>query len=291
MAIGILFESKEWSNYSLQERMMEMGVPAKLIDMQGKIDTDELLSCDLILNRVFASAVFRGHAKSHERMPATIELLRQNGIPMINSYEAHSYEVSKECSTSKLAAHGFSVPKVYGVFSPSEIVTSTEIEYPCVVKPNCGGRTNYTYIVKNHQDLCESMAHAPDMQFIAEEYIFPEYGYVTRVEVIDRLCRLISKRSVVENGLSAYRLGSTYEAYDDCSVDIKNAAVGAMDLLKIEVGSMDIIENQNGFFIIDINPASNVAEDNTEIFNFDLMKETATYVVKKYMELKNKPNE
>ena len=58
-----------------------------------------------------------------------------------------------------------------------------------------------------------------------------------------------------------------------------------MDLLQIEAGSMDIIENHSGFYIIDINSVSNASEDNIEMFDFDLIKETATHAVKRYREI------
>jgi len=288
MSIGILYESKEWSSYALRDNIIHMGIAVKFIDAQEEINENELLSCDLILNRVFASAVFRGHHKSHTQMPHVIKLLQQRNIPMINPPEAHFYEISKEYSTKTLAAHGFPVPKVYGVYTPAQMTDSEGIEYPCVVKPDCGGRTNYTFIIKSYQELTECMKNAPDIQFIAEEYIYPEYGYVTRIEVIGRACKLMLKRSVSSNGLSAYHLGSAYAAYPELPCKIKHSAISVMDLLHIEAGSMDIIENSGGFYFIDINSVSNASEDNTEMFNFDLMWETAAYAVKKYKGLKLK---
>jgi len=312
MAIGILYESKEWSSYALRDNIASMGVTAKLIDMQEDIDEDELLSCGLIVNRVFASSVFRGHQKSLDRMPDIIELLRSKNIPMLNPYRAHFYEISKELSTNTLARYGFPIPEIYAVFTPAQLpdkFASTQLpdeftpaqtlgkippaqppekpqlKYPCIVKPDCGGRTNCTFIVRNENHLAHCMKSVPNIRFIAEEYIHPEYGYLTRIEVIDRSCKLILKRSVTEGGLSAYHLGSTYEAYDDCSDEIKSAAVSAMDLLQIEAGSMDIIENRSGFYIIDINSVSNASEDNIEMFDFDLIKETAAYAVRRYREV------
>ena len=330
MSVGILFESKEWSSYALEQYINDTGVAAKLIDMQGDFDLNNLLSYDLIVNRVFASAVFREHQRALERMPEVIALLKENGIPMINPYEAHFYEISKRHAAETLAAHGFTVPKIYAVFKPSQLaerrtheyseipliqsssllspkrsnsrfeytkipptqslwLTSPvtiralyEIEYPCIVKPDCGGRTNYTFIVNNPEELIRCMENVPDIQFIAEEYVCPEYGFTTRIEVIDRSCALILKRSVAESGLSAYHLGSTYMAYDDCSDDIKSSVVNAMDLLQIDVGSVDIIENRSGYYIIDVNSVSNASEDNIEMFSFDLIKETAAYIVKKH---------
>ena len=282
MTIGILYESNEWSDYALRDSITALGIEAVLIDMQEDIGEAELLSYNMIINRVFASAVFRGHGKALEQTRAAIELLRKNNIPMLNPYEAHFFEISKELAAKTLREHGFHVPKVYGVFRPAEMVKGFGVDYPCVVKPDCGGRTTYTYISGNYEELRDNVMKAPDLLFIIEEYIPPEFGFITRIEVIGGSCRLIVKRSVTENGLSAYHLGSVYSLYEDCSEEIKSAAIGAMGLLKIEAGSLDIIENSSGFFIIDVNSVSNVSEDNTEMFNFDLMKETAVYAVEKY---------
>jgi len=294
MTIGILYESKEWSIFALRDRIAGMGVPVKLLDMQEEIDLNELLSCRMIISRVFASAVFRGHQKALDLMPAVIELLKESGIPMINPAEAHYYETSKKRAKEKLAAHGFPVPDLYKVFTQNQFAESAEsfeIKYPCVVKPDCGGRTSYTFIVRGYPELSESMADAPDIRFIAEEYIRPEYGYVTRIEGIDRECRLAVKRSVTETGLSAYHLGSEYEIYTDLPGGIRDTAINALDCLHIGAGSLDMIENSTGFYIIDVNSVSNVSEDNTEMFNFDLMKETAAYAVKIYGNLFLEENE
>ncbi len=114
---------------------------------------------------------------------------------------------------------------------------------------------------------------------------------LTRIEVIGGRCRLIVKRSVTENGLSAYHLGSEYQDYPDCAKEIREAAEEAMRILDIRFGSLDIIEGSLGFFIIDVNAVSNASEDNTEMFHFDLMKETAQYIAQQYREIKNKKKE
>lgn len=282
MTVGILYESREWSDFALRENLAGMGVPASLIDLEEDGNEEGILSSVLVVSRIFASAAFRGHEKSLRRMPGIIAMLRERGIPMVNPYEAHFYEISKARSTGALARLGFPVPKVYGVFSREGLSGAAGIEYPCVVKPDCGGRTNYTYIIKDGSGLGRCIGDAPDIELIAEEYICPEFGYVTRIEAIGRSCRLVLKRGVMENGLSAYHLGSEYAAYGDCGQDILDAAIGAMDALGIEAGSLDIIENRDGFFIIDANSVSNASEDNTEMFGFDLMKETAAYIAERY---------
>jgi len=268
-----LYESEEWSTYALRDDIDTMGIPAKLIDMREAPDRDELLSCRLILNRVFASAVFRGHKTALDNMPAVIDILNKNEIRMINPAEAHYYETSKTRTKEKLKEQGFPAPKLYDADPPV---------YPCIVKPDCGGRTSHTYIVRSAVEREDSIRDIPGTVFIAEEYIRPEFGYVTRLEIIDRSCKLALKRSVTDEGLSAYHLGSEYKNYEDISPAVTGTAVKAMDCLCIEAGSMDIIENESGYYIIDVNSVSNASEDNTEMFGFDLMKETAAYAVRIY---------
>ena len=290
MTIGIIYESKEWSTFALRDHIAETGAPVKLIDLQEDLDPDELLSCSLIVNRVFASAVFRGHQKALDQMPKVIEILEKNGVPMINPAEAHYYETSKTRAKEALAAKGFPVPELYGSFYPPQIMGNVArpesfFDLPeslLIVKPDCGGRTTHTFIVKSRTELIEAMKEAPDVLFIAEEYILPEKGFVTRLEIIDGKVMLALKRGVAANGLSAYRLGSKYGFYPELPGEIADTAIRAMRLLKIEAGSMDVIETETGFYIIDVNSVSNASEDNTEMFDFDLMKETAAYAAKRY---------
>lgn len=290
MSIMLLYESEEWSTYALQNRIQEQGIPCQLVCMEDGIPWEQFSDCALVVSRVFASAQFRGHGRSLRRMPELIAYLREKQIPMLNPYQAHFYEVSKELSTRVLGEHGLPVPKVYGTFQKREGVRFADalntlhsrIEYPCIIKPNCGGRTTYTYIIHNESEMKNALLQIPDIEMIVEEYIEPIYGFLTRIEVIGGECSLIVKRSVTQNGLSAYHLGSKYQDYPDCSQRIREAAVKAMRILDIQFGSLDVIESGSRFAIIDVNAVSNASEDNTEMFCFDLMKETAQYIVKQY---------
>ena len=294
MSISLLYESEEWSTYALQSRIREQGIPCRLVCMEDEIYQEQFLECDLVVNRVFASAQFRGHERSLKQMPGLIAYLRERQIPMLNPYQAHFYEVSKELSARVLSSHGLPTPEVYGSFRKQEGFGLEDVlnalpeglKYPCIVKPNCGGRTTHTYIIHSEKELKETLPWLPNIEMIVEEYIEPVYGFLTRIEIIGGECRLIVKRSVTENGLSAYHLGSKYQNYPDCSREIQEAAIEAMSILDIRFGSLDIIESGSRFSIIDVNAVSNVSEDNTEMFHFDLMKETAQYIAQQYKKIK-----
>jgi len=284
MSIAVLYESDEWSSYALNDYIQKLGMPSFMVNTEKAIDFEALFACRLVVNRVFASAQFRGHKQSLQRMPQIIEALKRQSIPMCNPYNAHFYEISKERATKALMRHQFQVPKIFGTFT-KDTFDILDVVYPLIIKPDCGGRTNCTYIIHNSEEFTQAAAQLPNITMIAQEYIEPVFGYLTRIEVIDSACQLILKRSIADNGLSAYRLGSTYARYENCADEIKNAAVDAMKLLEIETGSMDIIENETGYYIIDVNSVSNASEDNTEAFNFNIMLKTAEYIAKKFKDM------
>ncbi len=153
------------------------------------------------------------------------------------------------------------------------------IEYPCVIKPNCSGRTVDTAITQNASEAEEFLAIAPQRVFLAQEYIEPEYGFVTRVEIIKGKVALVVKRSVAKNGLSAYRFGSKYTIYENVPNGVIADSEKAAEILGFTFGSFDVIETRCGNFFIDANSVSNVSEDCTEMFGIDLMREYAHVLV------------
>ena len=123
------------------------------------------------------------------------------------------------------------------------------------------------------------------MPFVVQEYVEPEFGYVTRIEVVDDALPLIAKRSIGEGGLSSYHAGSTYELYPDCPDDVRDAALSAACALGISFGSFDVIETRHGAYFIDANSVSNVSEDCTELFGFDLMRAHAWGMTRRYHQI------
>lgn len=287
--IGLLYESGEWSDYKLAAELAEAGAQVRMLDL-AHISADQALEvvaeCSLIVSRIFASAVFRGNHQAHRTMEQVCAYVEAHDIPMVNEPRAHFFEIDKRRATLELAAASkagestISTPTVQACGLPAELLATT-LSYPCIVKPNCGGRTTYTAIAHHEQEARSFLEQAPALEFIVEGYIVPEQGFLTRVELIDGECRLMVKRSVVDGGLSAYHLGSTYELYPDCPNHVLQAVTAAGRVLGITFGSFDVIEHGGRAYIIDANSVSNVAPDNTVIFGgFDLMREYARSLVR-----------
>lgn len=276
--VGVLYESNEWSDHKLARELKRCfsnsyggeRFNVVLIDMQKASSVDEALGCDVLISRVFASAVFRNHENALRNMEKLIDGIDKNGIVLINAAAAHEFEIDKYEAYKALKAAGIDVPQTYAVGTPGKLL-QMQPEFPCVVKPVCGGRTTYTHLAHTLEEFEGTLSSSPDIEFIVQEYVSPSHGFITRIEIAGGEVVLAVKRSVSECGLSAYRYGSTYEIYEDLPERIKCAAIHAAEVLGFAFGSFDIIETRDRFVFIDANSVSNVSEDCTEIFNMDLM--------------------
>ena len=279
--IGVLYESDEWSDRKLAAEIEAFGAPVRLVNMEDEAAEVQALTCEMLVSRVFASARFRGHMASLERMPRVIRAAEERGIPLVNPGRAHFFEIDKRLATETLAEAGLVTPAVHACGTPADLDPQA-LSYPCVIKPNCGGRTTCTAIARTAEEARAFLAEAPAIEFIAEEYVEPAHGFLTRVEVVDGACALVVKRSVASNGLSAYRFGSTYASYPDVPRAVADAAERASAALSIELGSFDVIEGGRGPCIIDANSVSNVSEDCTELLGLDLMRAHAEAIARRW---------
>lgn len=290
--IGVLYESDEWSDHKLAAELATAlaetcgdDVPTvTMIDMTHGDCMERALACDMLVSRVFASARFRGHDVALAHMGWLVDEAQARGIVMINEPRAHRYEISKVASTRALAEAGLMTPAIIASGMPEELDASA-FAYPCIIKPDCGGRSTHTLLARDADEARRFIAQVPEMPFVVQEYVEPEYGYVTRIEVVDDALLLIAKRSIGEGGLSSYHAGSTYELYPDCPADVCDAALRATRALGISFGSFDVIETRYGAYFIDVNSVSNVSEDCTELFGFDLMRAHARGMARRYHQM------
>ena len=67
--------------------------------------------------------------------------------------------------------------------------------------------------------------------------------------------------------------------YNDCREEILSVSRKSLDALNIEMGSLDIIEKENGdCIVIDVNSTSNFSQDNIEFLGFNPMEKMAEYI-------------
>jgi len=287
MSIGILYESVEWSNKQLAKLLNKSRIKTELINLEeNAINIDSILKHKLIVNRIFPSSIFRGYKRSYKLAVSILRIVDDNNIPMINSYRSYQYDCSKISTSYTLYNNNLPAPQIYAFFQGSVNINNYQISYPCVLKPDSGGRSNYTYIMKNNKDLKKAIGEIPDVPFIIQEYIYPDKKYTTRIEIVGEKVMAVLKRYMGKGNISGYHFGSKYEDYNNCPEAILKASKEALKYLNIDMGSLDIIEtNSKEFYIIDVNSTSNFSEDNVEMLGFDPIEIMADYILKKYNEL------
>ena len=280
--VGVLYESSEWSDFKLAQELAARDMPVRMIDMERSDATEKALECQLLVSRVFASALERGHAASHTHMVEVVAQADERGVTLINPGRAHAFEVSKRAATEALGRSGIAVPAVLACAVPADIDPAVLV-YPCIIKPDCGGRSARTAVLHDENEARGFLAEAPAATvFIVESFERSRAGYLTRIEIVGGRVAHLHRRSIAANGLSSYHFGSTYEPYKNCPSAVIAAAERAATLLGFELGSFDVIETDQAPVFIDANSVSNVSADCDELLGYDLMAEYATYIAARY---------
>ena len=287
MSLGLIFDSDEWSNHHLAHLLRGSGIETDLINLEEeRVLLPRLQRHSLIVNRLFPSALFRGHPTAFSLARNTLLLARDLGVPLLNPYEAFAYDWSKACTSVALAAQQVPVPRTFAYLHGTAGLGGLDLPLPCVIKPDCGGRSLHTRLLTCAGDLAEAGEDLPPVPLIAQELIEPGKGFTTRVEIVGGRVVSKMKRLVGEGAISSYHAGSEYQIYPDCPQPLLDAACRALQVLHIEMGSLDVIETTDGEFrIIDVNATSNFSEDNIEMFGYDPIQPMAEHIVTRYRRL------
>lgn len=284
MAITIIFESDEWSNRYLRDYIAGKGYEVNFINFEEKdLDDDWLKNTDLLINRIFPSSYFRNHTKTYFQGYELMDNLYEKGVPMINSYRAFLYDFNKALVCNDLAMQSINVPKVY--CSSNDFLINS-IKFPCIVKPNRGGRSTYTYVVNNQNELESIMKTLPKVEFIFQEYIKSIDNYTLRIEAIDGKIFSAVKRSMDESGISSYHRGAEYEHIDMLDTCISDLVIKVLEILDIKMGGIDVIVSENGPYIIDVNATSNYSKDFVEFLGKNPLSKMGDLIIEEYEKLK-----
>ena len=212
MSIGILYESVEWSNLHLCELLNGAGVESELINLETEpISLERIFKHKLVVNRLFPSAPLRGYQKAFQLAGNILQLINDHQIPMINSYQAYAYDWSKMRSDQALTKAGIPIPQCYANFSAAAEFSAINLRYPCVLKPDCGGRSLFTYILHNQKEFEEKLRKLPRMPFVIQDYIKPVKDYIARIEIVGENIMSIMKRYVGADAISSYHAGSVFK--------------------------------------------------------------------------------
>ena len=284
MTLAILYESEEWSNLYLRDYIMNKGFEVLFVDFEkAEFNAAFFDRVTLLVNRIFPSSYFRGHLKTYYKGVDFLRELNEKGIPMINSFEALTYDFDKELVCKTLRANNINTPEIY---CTSKDFSPDKIKYPCIVKPNVGGRSSCTAKVENAVELLEFLKTLPSIEFIFQEYIKSIDNYTLRIEVINKEVFSAVKRSIDEKGISSYHRGAVYEKGFQLDKNIEDLVIKTLDILNIKMGGIDVIVSDKGPSIIDVNATSNYSKAFVDYLQKNPLDKMGDLIIDEYLKIR-----
>lgn len=291
MKIGILYESKEWSNFHLLKLLQGLGFDASLIDLSlTHFNLSQGLSFNLLVNRVFASSWIRGVPHAVSMALEISRLAESSGIRVINSSKAFLAEISKAYTYTELKRMGMNLPNTVVVNNLTEMEKAfSNLEFPMVMKHNRCGRAFQAKKFNSQEEFLQNLENfsvGPDGLVILQEFKKSREGFISRIEVLGGSLMFAIKRYLAEGDISSYSRGSVFEVYSDVPGSIVELSLKAAKALEVEMGGFDIIEGEDEKdYIIDVNSTSNFTPDYIDLLGFDPIEKMALYIAKEAQKL------
>ena len=283
MTIAILYESEEWSNIYLRDYIRDKGCEVMFVNFEKAVLNAAFFdSAALLVNRIFPSSYFRGHLKTYFKGIDFLREINKKGIPMINSFEALMYDFDKRLVCNTLRDNKINTPEIY---CTTKDFSLDKIKFPCIVKPNSGGRSRCTAKVENPDELLEFLKTLPPIEFIFQEYIKSIDNYTLRIEAINGEVFSAVKRSMDENGISSYHRGAVYEKDFKLDKHIEDLVIDTLDILNIRMGGIDLIFSNRGPNIVDVNATSNFSKEFVDFLQKNPLNKMGDLIINEYFKI------
>ncbi len=143
---------------------------------------------DLVLNRMSASARWRGHGCAQFAVLELLRLLEARRVAVINGCAAYEVDISKLRQLEIFSRCGLSSPRTRAANSAAMLLqAAADLKFPVVVKPNCGGAGSGMLRCETPRELEQRLAQidfGADNVVLVQEYHAPRDGFIQRVEVL-----------------------------------------------------------------------------------------------------------
>ena len=306
--IAIYYEHPHWFTPLFAE-LDRRGTPyTRLHAEHHQFDPGSEPPYDLVFNRMSPSAWQRGHGHAVFYTHHFLSHLEGYGVRVVNGTPAFRAETSKALQLSVLRALGLPYPDTRIINTADDAPTAADgLRFPVVVKPNVGGSGAGIRRFDTPADLAiaaatDGLELGPDHTALVQEFIPPEAGRITRVEVLGG------------KFLYAIRVYSSGETFNLCPADVCQTTEGA-ELVRsacpvdaprnglrvegyappaeitrqveqiaaacgIDVGGIEYtIDDRTGrLYFYDINALSNFVADAPRVVGFDPFARLADYL-------------
>src|ERR1700761_3063043 len=186
--IAIYHEHPDWFK-PLFEELNKRGLPYIRFNPAAHQFAIEASAPDfsLFFNRMSPSAYLRDGIQGMFYTLNYLKHLEYHRIPVVNGYQAFTYEASKALQLELLQSLGIKYPKARVVNHPSKLVEAAEgLQFPVVVKANIGGSGAGITKYQTLEDLkgaadSGTLSFGIDHTALLQEFITARGGYITRV--------------------------------------------------------------------------------------------------------------
>src|SRR5574337_844559 len=313
--IGILDEHPEWANRLLAE-LTGRPLPFDKIDHSNHAfdPRDRTPRYSVIVNRTSPSSHTRGHRNVLFYAEAVLNHYESLGVPVINPVAAYRFEKSKALQLDLFERFRAPYPRAIVVNHPDQVLKALDrLCFPLLVKPDVGGSGAGIRRFDTRAELeaaVEALDFGPDGTALVQEYIEPQDGAITRVEVMGGeylyairivrqaethfnlcpadLCQVPGDRAaapapdlgacpadaVAKPGITVTRTDPPHEAI---ATALRLARAAAIDVGGVEylVGKAD-----GRIYFYDINATSNFVANAPAVLGFDPTARFADYIVR-----------
>lgn len=245
---------------------------------------------DLVLNRMSASARWRGHGHAQFAVRELLAVLEARRVEVVNGAAAYELEISKVRQLELFRRAGARVPRTAVANSPETLITQARrLMFPVMVKPNCGGAGAG---VRRFDSMAELERDAREAEFgcdhvaLVQEHIPSRDGACYRIEILDGEILYCLR---VQRDAGGYNLCPA----DACAADARPvfnraeplpeaaslalnvARLGRIDLCGIEY----IIDHRTGEPVFyDLNVLSNFVANAHQVVGFDPYDRLVEYI-------------
>lgn len=189
--IYILHENQSWVD-PLISFLNEIGAPYENWFLNdAHLDLNSIPPEGIFYNRMSASSHTRNHRFSIELAESILGWLELHNRRVINDRRALTLEVRKTDQLLALRKYGFDAPYSIMANNPASLLQAAKNlrQTPFIVKPNRGGKglgvKLYTTLAQLEQDIAsQQLPETLDGVWIAQQYVKPVDGRITRVELI-----------------------------------------------------------------------------------------------------------
>lgn len=276
MKIAILHQDLEYQEEVIKSEFEKKGFHCSLFDVRTLVK-DDLLSFDLVLNRVFASVANRDYRDNLTTLEI-LAFLEDNSIKVINSLEATKVDYSKYYASKLLLDNGVLTPKTFFCNDLSNETLSSldsflsELSFPVILKRDLGGRAKDLHKVNSKDKLLallkdkltsvNSLDDGYAAGYIVQEFVESILDHDYRISVIAGDVCFSSTRSLLDfDGSGKPWLSSASNGskvlFTDAPRNVIDLAKKSTSVIGALLNEVDIIITAKGPYLIENNPTPN----------------------------------